>query len=168
MKNSDTGLLLDKQNITLQRVYFEELVRLKGINVIYRAPREDSKRYNGYGELDTFFYEPMVVGCIFEDHPTQWTMKKLGWNSELQEDTSLIHVPYDTPKLQLGSLFIIPSGIDDAEGRLFRITKMSTISIFPATVACQIAPVWTNTFEESQFNHEDNNFNLLKDEEEDY
>ena len=84
MENKDTGLLLDKQNIELQRFYFEELVRLKGINLIYRAPREN-KSYNGYGELDTFFYDPIVVGCIFEEHPNQWTMKKLGWNSELQE-----------------------------------------------------------------------------------
>lgn len=166
MENKDTGLLLDKQNIILQRKYFEELVRLKGINLIYRAPRED-KTYNGYGELDTFFYEPKVVGCIFEDHPTQWTMKKLGWDSELQEDVSIIHVPYDTPKLQSGALFIVPSGLDNAEGRLFRVLKMSTISVYPATVACQIAPVWENTFEESQLNHKDNNFNLLK-EEEDY
>lgn len=166
MENKDTGLLLDKQNITLQRKYFEELVRLKGINLIYRAPREN-KSYNGYGELDAFFYEPNVVGCIFEDHPTQWTMKKLGWDSELQEDVSIIHVPYDTPKLQSGALFVVPSGLDNAEGRLFRVLRMSTISIYPASVACQIAPVWANSFEESQLNHKDNNFNLLK-EEEDY
>ena len=166
MENKDTGLLLDKQNITLQRKYFEELVRLKGINLIYRAPREN-KSYNGYGELDAFFYEPKVVGCIFEDHPTQWTMKKLGWDSELQEDVSIIHVPYDTPKLQSGALFVVPSGLDNAEGRLFRVLRMSTISVYPASVACQIAPVWENAFEESQLNHKDNNFNLLK-EEEDY
>lgn len=166
MENKDTGLLLDKQNITLQRKYFEELVRLKGINLIYRAPREN-KSYNGYGELDAFFYEPKVVGCIFEDHPTQWTMKKLGWDSELQEDVSIIHVPYDTPKLQSGALFVVPSGLDNAEGRLFRVLRMSTISVYPASVACQIAPVWDNSFEESQLNHKDNNFNLLK-EEEDY
>lgn len=166
MENKDTGLLLDKQNLELQRFYFEELVRLKGINLIYRAPRED-KHYNGYGELDTFFYDPIVLGCIFEDHPNQWTMKKLGWNSELQEEVSIVHVPYNTPKLQRDSLFIVPAGVDNAQGRLFRVIKMSTISIFPASIACQIAPVWENTFEESQFNHEDNNFNLLKDKEED-
>ena len=166
MENKDTGLLLDKQNIELQRFYFEEMVRLKGINLIYRAPRED-KSYNGYGELDTFFYEPIVVGCIFEDHPNQWTMKKLGWNSELQEEVSIVHLPYDTPKLQRDALVIVPSGVDNAEGRLFRIIKMSTICMYPASVACQIAPVWQNTFEAGQLDHQDNNFNLLKDEEED-
>ena len=164
MENKDTGLLLDKQNIELQRFYFEELVRLKGINLIYRAPREN-KEYNGYGELDTFFYEPIVVGCIYDEHPNQWTMKKLGWASELQEETSIVHVPYNTPKLQNGSLFIVPSGVDNAEGRLFRIIKMSTICMYPASVACQIAPVWKSTFEKSQLDHSDNNFNLLKEDE---
>lgn len=166
MENKDTGLLLDKQNIELQRFYFEEMVRLKGINLIYRAPREN-KRYNGYGELDTFFYEPIVVGCLFEDHPNQWTMKKLGWSAELQEDVCIVHVPYDTPRLQSGALFIVPSGIDNSEGRLFRVTKMSTICVYPASVACQIAPVWANTFEQSQLDHQDNDFNLLKQDEED-
>lgn len=166
MENKDTGLLLDKQNIELQRFYFEELVRLKGINLVYRAPREN-KEYNGYGELNTFFYEPIVVGCIFDEHPNQWTMKKLGWASELQEEVSIVHVPYNTPRLQNGSLFIVPAGIDGAEGRLFRITKMSTICMYPASVACQIAPVWKNTFENEQLDHSDNNFNLLKEEEED-
>jgi len=165
MENKDTGLLLDKQNIELQRFYFEELVRLKGINLIYRAPREN-KEYNGYGELNTFFYDPIVVGCIFDEHPNQWTMKKLGWASELQEEVSIVHVPYNTPRLQNGSLFIVPSGIDGAEGRLFRITKMSTICMYPASVACQIAPVWKNTFEEGQLDHSDNDFNLLKKDEE--
>lgn len=164
MENKDTGLLLDKQNIELQRFYFEELVRLKGINLIYRAPREN-KEYNGYGELDTFFYDPIIVGCIYDEHPNQWTMKKLGWSSELQEEVSIVHVPYNTPRLQNGSIFIVPSGIDGAEGRLFRITKMSTICMYPASVACQIAPVWKNTFEEGQLDHQDNNFNLLKDKE---
>lgn len=164
MENKDTGLLLDKQNIEFQRFQFKELVRLKGINLIYRAPRE-GKEYNGYGELNTFFYDPIVVGCIFDEHPNQWTMKKFGWASELQEEVSIVHVPYDTPKLQSGSLFIVPGGIDGSEGRLFRIIKMSTICMFPASVACQIAPVWENTFEESQLDHNDNNFNLLKEEE---
>ena len=166
MENKDTGLLLDKQNIELQRFYFEEMVRLKGINLIYRAPREN-KTYNGYGELDSFFYEPLVVGCIFEDHPNQFTMKKLGWNSELQESVSIVHLPYDTPRLQKDALVIVPSGIDNSEGRIFRILRMSTTCIFPASVACQIAPVWKNDFEHGQMDHSDNNFNLLKEDEED-
>lgn len=165
MDNKDTGLLLNGNNIKLHRQYFNEMVKLLGIQCIYRAPREN-KHYNGYGELDSFYYEPMVVGCIFEEHPKQWTMKKLGWNSELNEDVSLISVPYDTPKLQNGSLFIIPSGIDGAEGRVFRVLRMNTIGVYPASVTCVIGPMWTSVSEPSEVvDHKNNDFSLLNEEE---
>lgn len=164
MEKQDTGLLLNQNNIKLQRFYFEQMVRLIGINVIYRAPRE-GKTYNGYGELDSFYYEPIPVGCIFVEHPNQYTMRKLGWNSELQEDVSVIQVPYNLDKLQVGALFIVPSGLDNAKGRLFRVIDMSTISITPAYINCKIAPIWENTFDDSQFVHTNNDFNLLDGEE---
>lgn len=167
MENSDTGLLLSKKDIELHRSYFRQMTRLIGINVVYRAPRE-GKEYDGYGELDSFYDEPMVIGVIFEEHPTQRTMRKLGWNSELQEEASVIFVPYDTPGLQRGSLFVIPSHLDKTEGRLFTVTEMTTSSIYPSSVACRIAPVWKSTFERSQLNHEKDNFNLIKEEERDW
>lgn len=164
MEKKDTGILLNQDNLKLQRFYFEQMVRLIGINVIYRAPREN-KHYNGYGELDSFYYEPLQVGCIFQEHPNQYTMKKMGWNAELNEEVSLIQVPYNLEKLQRGALFIIPSGLDDAEGRLFMVEDMSTIAVTPAYITCKLAPVYKNTFEQSQFSHEINDFNLLNEEE---
>lgn len=163
MERHDTGILLNPTNIKLQRGYFKEMVRLLGIQVIYRAPREN-KRYDGHGELDSFFYEPLRVGCIFDEHPVEKTMRKLGWNAELAEGSSIIHVPYDLFRLQKGALFIVPSALDDAKGRLFRVNEMSTIAVYPASVACQIAPVWESAFEPSQLEHEDNDFNLLRGE----
>lgn len=165
MRNEDTGILLNANNIKLQRNYFNQMVNLLGIQVIYRAPREN-KSYNGYGELDSFYYGPQRVGCIFEEHPTQHTMRKLGWNSELETELSLIHVPYDLPGIQKGALFIIPSGIDNAEGRLFRVEKMSSICVYPASILCAIGPVWTNTYDESLSTYTDSNFNLLAESEE--
>ena len=162
MDNKDTGILLNQNNLKLQRFYFEQMVRLIGINVIYRAPRKD-KHYNGYGELDAFYHEPQIVGCIFEEHPNQYTMKKMGWNVELQEDVALIQVPYDLKGLQRGALFIIPSGLDDAEGRVFKVEDMQTIAVTPAYITCKIAPVYENKFEESQFQHSATDFNLLKE-----
>ena len=166
MENKDTGILLNEHNIKIQRNYFKELVRLKGINLIYRAPRPD-KHYNGYGELFSYYQNPEVVGCIYQEHLNQWTMKKLGWNAELQEENAVIHVPYDLHDLQKGALFIVPSAIDHAQGRVFRVERMSTISMFPASVACEIAPVYENTFQADSFKHEQNNFSLLTEEEED-
>ena len=164
MDNKDTGLLLNGNNIKLHRQYFSEMVKLLGIQVLYRAPRE-SKTYNGYGELDSFYYEPIKVGCIFNEHPPQKTMRKLGWNSELDENLSIISVPYDLPQLQVGALFIIPSGIDNAIGRVFRVIKMSTIAVYPSSITCEIGPVIENTFETSQFDYKNSNFNLLSEEE---
>lgn len=165
MESKDTGLLLDPANIKLHRKYFEEMVRLLGIQVVYRAPRED-KHYNGHGELDSFYYEPMSVGCLFEEHPVEKTMRKLGWNSELMENSSVIHVPYDLFGLQKGALFLVPSAFDHSKGRLFRVEEMSAIAVYPASIACRIAPVWKSDFEPSQLQHEDNDFSLLGGEEE--
>ena len=162
MDNKDTGLLLNQDNLKLQRFYFEQMVRLIGINVIYRAPREN-KHYNGNGELDAFYYEPQVVGCIFEEHPNQYTMKKMGWNSELNESVSLIQVPYNLKGLQRGALFIVPSGLDSAEGRVFKVEDMQTIAVTPAYITCKIAPVWKSNFEESQLTHTSNDFSLLNE-----
>lgn len=158
------GLLLDN-DIKIFRNYFKELVKLLGINVIYRSVKP-GKKFTTYGELDTNFNSPLLEGCIFEEHPDQQTMKKLGWVSELQENSSLIHVRYDLPDLQVGCLFIIPSGIDNAKGRLFRVVKLYNSIVYPATITCEIVPEYENTFNESSLDYSKNSFTLLNEEDE--
>lgn len=165
MDNKDTGILLNEPNIKLHRKYFSEMVKLLGIQVIYRAPRE-GKTYSGYGELDTYFYEPIQVGCIFNEHPNQWTMKKLGWNSELSEEVALISVPYDLEKLQAGAIFTIPSGLDNAQGRVFKVLRMSTIGVYPSSITCEIGPAWESDGAKESLDYTTSNFNLLVDDEE--
>ena len=87
--------------------------------------------------------------------------------TELQEDASIIHVPYDLHDIQQGALFILPSAIDNAKGRLFRVVKLSTIMIYPASISCMIVPEYEDTFSINQFEHKHTNFNLLSDEEDD-
>ena len=96
------GLLLNQNDILLQRKYFEEFVQMLGVKVIHRAPRP-SKHYTTYAEIESNYFEPEAVGCIFDEYPTPRTMKKLGWNSELGESASVISVPYDLQGLQQGS-----------------------------------------------------------------
>ena len=165
MENKDTGILISEKNVKLHRFYFKQAVKLIGIQVKYRAPRKD-KHYNGYGELDTFFMEPIDAGIIFEEHPNIWTMRKLGWDSELQEGESLVHVPYDLKGLQSGGMIEVPSGIDNTEPKRFRILKMRTSLIYPSEVVCHIAPLFTSTYDATATNHSSNNFNLLKDQDE--
>lgn len=164
MEKTNYGLLLRPSDIKLNRKYFKEMCSLLGIKVVYRAPRQD-KNYTTYTEIESNYLPAEVVNCIFEEHPEQQTAKKLGWIAELQEDASIIHVPYDLHDIQVGALFIVPSGIDNAKGRLFRVVKLSTIMIYPASISCMIVPEYENTFVNNQFEHKHTNFNLLIEEE---
>jgi hypothetical protein len=158
------GILLNK-DIKLHRTYFAEMCKLIGINVIYRSPKKD-KHWTTYGEINSNYNAPQVESCIFEEHPNQRTLKKLGWVSELQENASLISVRYDLDNIQQGSLFIVPSGIDTGKGRLFRVTKLYNIMIYPASITCEIVPEYENTIVNNDiqdFKH--NSFNLLNEEE---
>ena len=164
MNNLNYGLLLHENDIKLQRKWFKEMCNLIGVKVVYRAPRTD-KHYTTYTEIDSNYMQPEVISCIFEEHPEQQTLKKLGWMSELQEDASIIHVPYDLCNLQQGALFILPSALDNSEGRLFRVIRLSTIMIYPASISCAIVPEYEDTFSDTQFDYTNSSFNLLNDEE---
>lgn len=168
MKNADTGILLSEQNIKLSRSFFKEFLRLHGINVTYRAPIPTSKEYNMYGELDTNYKQPIRVSCIYDEHPTQKTMRKIGWNAELADTSVLIHVPYDMD-VETGGLFVIPSGLDNSVGRVFKVLRMSNIAIYPANIICELGPMLTNNQEKAPIeDFKRNNFNLLDDESDDY
>lgn len=162
----DYGVLITPE-IKLHRQYFKEMTKLLGINCIYKAPMRD-KTFDAHGDLDTDYYPGQVVGVIFQDHPDQKTLKKMGWVAELQENSSMIHVPYDLPGLQVGALFIIPSGIDQAVGRVFRVIAMQNIMVYPASIACEVAPEYEDIDE--PVNHNDysrSTTTLLMDNEED-
>lgn len=156
------GILLTP-DIKLQRNYFKEMVKLLGINVIYRAVRP-GKKYTNYAEIDANYEAPLLEGCIFTEHPDQQTLKKIGWVSELQQNASIIHVRYDLPNLEQGALFIVPSGIDNSKGRLFRVVKITNIMVYPASIACEIVPEYENTYESALNDFTDSSFNLLNEE----
>ena len=158
------GLLLNEKDILLHRQYFQEMVMMLGVKVIHRAPRQ-GKSYTTYSEIDSNYYEPVAVGCIFDEHPNQRTMKKLGWVSELDGNASIISVPYDLQGLQQGSLFIIPSAFDNSKGRLFRVVEITSMMIYPCSLTCKLVPEYENTFSTSHFNHKTDSFNLLNREE---
>lgn len=163
MQTPKYGLLLN-DNIKLHRSYFNEMVKLLGIQVIYRATLPD-KHYTTYAEIESNYAQPMLVGCIFDEHPTQQTLKKMGWVAELQQNSSIIHVPYDLPNLQQGCLFIVPSGIDNAKGRLFRVVSMSNSIVYPASVSCEIVPEYEDTFiPETNYDYTHSTDNLISEE----
>ena len=162
-KEQKFGVLLTP-DMKIHRKYFQEMVKLLGIQVIYYAVNPGQK-YTSYAELKTTHQAPELVGCIFTEHPDQRSMKKLGWISELQDDASVIHVPYDLHDIQVGCLFLVPSGIDGAQGRLFRVTRLSNTMVYPSSIACEIVPESIDTFRDSKYDHKKNNFNVLAEDE---
>ena len=164
VNTSNYGMLLNENDIKLQRMWFKEMCAMLGVRVIHRAPKS-SKSYTTYAEIDSNYEKPVVVDCIFNENPDQKTLKKLGWVTEIMTDAVLISVPYDTVGIQRGSLIIVPSGIDNSIGRLFRVDMLSNIAIYPASITCKLVPEFENTFDNALYDHTDNSFNLLKDEE---
>lgn len=80
----------------------------------------------------------------------------------------MIHVPYDLHDLQVGALFIIPSGIDNAEGRVFRVISMQTVMVYPASITCEIAPEYEDIDERNLINDfRNDDMTLLIDNEDD-
>lgn len=150
-------------DIKIHRQYFEEMISLIGIQVIYYAVNP-GKKWTSYAELKTTHQAPELVGCLFTDHPSQQTMKKVNWISELQEGASLIHVPYDLHDLQVGCIFIIPSGLDNATGRVFRVTRLFSTMVYPASITCEVVPEYTDTFRDSEYDCTQTNFNVLAEE----
>ena len=174
----DTGILLIDKNIKLHRSWFKQMCSLIGIQVNYFIPKD--KQYNAYGELNPDYpAEAIKIGCIYDEHPTQKTMRKLGWNAELADSSVVIHVPYDLEGLEAGCRFDLPAGIDGAEPRHFKVLRMSNIAVYPASVACELGPVLNNAFVQQIPGQEptpsdpindfdESNFNLLDDESEKY
>lgn len=140
------GLLIN-QDIKLHRTWFKQMTALHGINCKYRAPLPN-KDYDLYADLHTGYKPEILVGCLFDEHPDQKSLKKAGWVAELQESSSIIHVPYDLPDLQVGALFEIPSGLDDGKGRVFRVISLSNIMIYPASITCELALEYSSNDEQ--------------------
>lgn len=157
------GILVNPDAL-LHRQWFMEFLRLHGKQALYKCPI--NKKYNQVGELQCDYGSPIVVGCIYEDRPSQKTTHKLGWNSQLQEEASLIHVPYDTENLELGGRFILPSAFDNTKGEVFRVVSMSAVGeIYPYAISCALVPVFEDMFDKGQFDYTKSNLNLLFEEE---
>lgn len=163
----DYGILL-QPNAKLQRKYFNEMVSLRGIFCKYQYPLQN-KQYTTQGELSSSYSDPVKVGCIFNENVDQKTAKLLGWNAELDTSATIISVPYDLERLQVGCLFEIPSAFDGAPGRLFRVVEMYTIAIYPASVTCRLIPEYKTTVELAETQSFVNtDFNLLNQEDEEH
>lgn len=161
-ENNKFGLLIHESDIKLHRHYFKEMCKLIGIKVGYRAPKSD-KHYTTYAEIESNYMPIDIIDCIFEEHPNQQTLKKLGWAAELDDSPAIISIPYDLHGIQQGALFLIPSAFDNSRGRVFRVIELSTIMIYPASITCKLVPEYENTYSDSKDNFKHSSFNLLNE-----
>lgn len=166
MPDSEKFGTLLTPDMKLYRQFFDELVKLQGIKVVYYAPKTD-KHYTLHGELFSNYQEPEVIGCLFNEYPDQRSMRKKGWVVELQEGASLISVPFDLHDLQRGALFAIPSGLDNTKGRLFRVESLLNTMIYPSSITCEIVPEWEDTLPDSKLDRQHTDFNFLAQEDPD-
>ena len=160
------GLLVQEDAKRL-RAYFDEMAKLIGQHVLHKAPKPD-KHYTDYTEIESNYGDWVETDVIFDEYPTQQTLKKIGWYSEGTETQPILHASWNLQHLQQGSLFLIPSGIDGAEGRLFRVTKMTNIMQFPDRCYCYLVPEYKTTNRKSQQDYSNGGMNYLRsDEDED-
>ena len=61
----------------------------------------------------------------------------------------------------------MPSGLDDGKSRLFRVSKLSNIMIYPSSITCELVPEFENTFQQEQYNYRHSSFNVLTEDEDD-
>ena len=58
-------------------------------------------------------------------------------------------------------MFILPGALDGAKGRVFKVISMETIGVYPASILCEIAPVYEDSFDRGKISHTDDDMNLL-------
>ena len=138
-----------QSDLQAYRFYFNEALEMYGIQARYYQIKP-GHTYTPAGELSANYYDPTLTNVIFDQVPKVSTLKKLGWVTELDQDqTSLIHIAFDTPGIQVGCLFEIKDPLTPSTGRFFRVTKLRTGIIYPVAVTCQIVPILGNTPEDT-------------------
>lgn len=159
---SNYGILINK-DITLQRRYFNEMCRLRGVKTLYQYPV--IKDYTVHGEIDSKYSDNIEVFAVINDNVDHRTAHKLGWNAEQTEQVIAISVPYDLENIQVGCLFSLPPAFEGAEFRRFRVVEMSTSAVYPASITCRIVPELETTVDKAQLlDYKMNNLDLLNEE----
>ena len=154
------GSLFHENDIKLHRKYFAEMVKLWGVLVDYYAPKKNNHR-TIYGEVVSSYYEPMRIGVLFNQHPDQKTMKKLGWDNQTDTEAILITVPYDTPNIQVGAKFLFPAAVDGGEPKQYKVTRMRTSMIYPSSIVCECMPEYEDEFKISDFEFAHTGMNVI-------
>lgn len=139
-----------REDAVIFQEYFNEMLEMYGIDVLYYQRKEKCSEWNAVGELSANYYSPIEAKILFDQIPSVKTLKKLGWVTELDSQQPIVHMKYDLPGLQQGCLIKVKDPLSlSNDGRMFRITKMSTGIIYPFSITAQIVAIVGTDIEET-------------------
>lgn len=137
--------LIREDEVMYLRRQFNETVKHLGILFKYQYPLGNNLDDFSQPSPDGYSRELEVYG-IFDGEPKLKTYKNLGWVVEKGDNLPfLIHIPFDTERIQKGALFKISGQITGIEERIFQVTEISTGLVCPDHIVCQIVPLVGNT-----------------------
>lgn len=144
------GVLVNDDSL-LARRYFKEMARLIGVKCLYQyitnldltIHSEDNSRLSTAIPLD----------ILLDEHPTIHTMNRLGWLSEINEETKPIiaTLPFDTPNLTVNARITLASIDGVQRPRVFKITKIVSDFEYPDTYTVALVPVFDQIPQKNQY-----------------
>lgn len=147
-----------------------KLLGMPGCKYMYILP--ETKHFSIHGEIAGTYSDPIDIPLIWMEVPDQETANTLGWVSELPDDKPYIaQIPYDTINLCVGCRLSVPYAGDSrvdgecGESKVFRITRVYTISRYPNCRMVQLAPEFESkliTDIADLPENKDKNYNYLK------
>ena len=135
------GLLINDDSL-LARRQFKEMARLIGTNCLYQYITETNLTI--HSEDNSRLSTAMRIDILLDEHPTIHTMNRLGWISEINEETKPIiaTLPFDTPNLTVNARITLESVDGVQRPRVFKITKIVSDFEYPDTFTVALVPVF--------------------------
>ena len=142
--------LLNRQDSTIFRKYFNEMAKLIGQSVGYQYVVEKSLTI--HSEDNSILSTPIRIDVLFDENPSVDTLNTLGWTSELNtQQPIVVNVPYNTPNLTVNARIIIESVDGVQRPRVFKITKIISDLEFPDAYTCAVVPVFDQYKQKNQY-----------------
>ena len=157
--------LLNRDDARIHRAYFQEMTKLIGIQVLYQYVIKQELTI--HSEDNSTLSQPIQLDILFDENPSQKTLNRMGWVSELGRDDNpiVINVPYNTPNLTVNARITIESTDGIKRPRVFKITQIQADLEYPEAFTCMVAPVYDQLEQRNQYtlvNHEKINEDMSK------
>lgn len=137
--------LISDREVDYLRKQFNETVKQLGVLFKYQYPLGNNIDDFAQPAPDGYSEELDVYG-IFDGEPKLKTYRNLGWVVEKSDNLPfLIHIPFDTKRIQKGALFKTAGQLTGIEPRVFQVVELTAGLVCPDHIICQIVPLVGNT-----------------------